>query len=496
MSQDELYYDALTNLAERVAGGLQNRNKPLDELSQALSQLQNSNAIQGKAADNMKAYIGEVHTTLIQTLQLALTNYQMALGKYVKGYLEVDSNHGFQLVREDLEAHQRNLTAHRSDFTSLADQLKAISNEAEDIVWLGGAGGYRLNNVANEMDVMKHTASALLDRWNSYEQTDPGFAQVQELLARTRDLIKNTLKVPRGYSYSPGSFSNLLSPAFLNALQANSNYAADAKNQKEFSDDWNSINKDYTSDQKRLAEAELAKEKERNRWNGIFTVLGAVVGAIAIVATVATCGLATPLLVAGIAFVASDAIEGGTQMASGKSYGINPIRSVLETASRWKTGSKNAGDMIYGTADFAVGIMTGNEAGKALKVGEYGNAFVSTIKAGTVLDKIQSGVQVANIVPGFNGDSLGGNVQNVIYNASYSEWHNVAVSSVLSHSVDIAGDIHSGGKGLEGTTKGIVEHTLSDAGYKTSNPYNVKNVTQAFVNQANQRANFAKVVGR
>ncbi|MDR0299290.1 MAG: LXG domain-containing protein [Streptococcaceae bacterium] len=496
MANDELYYDALTNLAERVAGGLQNRSQPLDELDKVLNQLKSTNTIQGKGADNMKAYIGEVHTTLIQALQLALTNYQMALGKYVKGYLEVDSNHGFQLVREDLEAHQRNLTAHRSDFTSLADQLKAISDEAEDIVWLGGAGGYRLTNVANEMDVMKQTASTLMDRWNAYEQTDSGFAQVQELLARTRDLIKSTLKVPRGYAYSPGSFSQLMSPAFLSALQANSNYAADAKNQKEFSKDWNSITKDYSDDQKRLAEAELAKEKERNRWNGLFTVLGAVVGAIAIVATVATCGLATPLLVAGIAFVASDAAEGVDQMAEGKDKGFNLLRWGAEKGSNAITGSDTAGDMIYGTADFAVGIMTGNEAGKALKVGEYGNAFVSTIKAGTVLDKVQSGVQVANIVPGFNGDSIGGNVQNVIYNASYSEWHNVAVSSVLSHSIDIAGDIHSGGKGLEGTTKGIVEHMFNDAGYKTSNPYNVRNVTQAFANQTNQRVNFAKVVGR
>ena len=263
MSQDELYYDALTNLAERVAGGLQNRSKPLDELSQALNQLASTSTIHGKAADNMKAYIGEVHTTLVQTLQLALTNYQMALGKYVKGYLEVDSNHGFQLVREDLEAHQRNLTAHRSDFTSLADQLKAISDEAEDIVWLGGAGGYRLTNVANEMDVMKHTASTLMDRWNAYEQTDPGFAQVQELLARTRDLIKSTLRVPRGYAYQPGSFSNLMSKDFLNALQINAAYAMDAKNQKEFAKDWESINNDYTADQKRLAEAAAKKKAQQ-----------------------------------------------------------------------------------------------------------------------------------------------------------------------------------------------------------------------------------------
>lgn len=107
MSNDELYYDELTNLAGRIASGLQNRTKPLDQLNQALNQLASTNSIKGKAADSMKAYIGEVHLTLIQTLSLALTNYQMVLGKYVKGYLEVDGNHNFKLVREDLEEHQK-----------------------------------------------------------------------------------------------------------------------------------------------------------------------------------------------------------------------------------------------------------------------------------------------------------------------------------------------------------------------------------------------------
>ena len=234
MSNDELYYDALTNLAERIAGGLQNRTEPLNALNQALNQLISTTTIQGQAADKMKAYISEVHLTLIQTLQLALTNYQMALGKYVTGYLEVDSDHGFQLIREDLEDHQRNLTAHRSDYTSLASQLKAISNEAEGIVWLSGAGGHRLDHVADQMDAMKKTASDLMQTWNAYEQTDPGFEQIQDLLARTRDLIKSTLNVSRGYSYSPGNFSDLMSKGFLTAYQANMSYAMDTENQKVF----------------------------------------------------------------------------------------------------------------------------------------------------------------------------------------------------------------------------------------------------------------------
>ncbi|WP_241395371.1 hypothetical protein [Clostridium acetobutylicum] len=128
----------------------------------------------------------------------------MALGKYVKGYLEVDSSENFKLVKEDFDAHERKLSSHRSDFTSIGSKLKAISDEAEDIIWLGGAGSNRLFNVAKEMDAMKKTVSNLKENWNSYEQKDPGFNQVQDLIVQTKSLLKSTLSVPRGYSYSPG----------------------------------------------------------------------------------------------------------------------------------------------------------------------------------------------------------------------------------------------------------------------------------------------------
>jgi hypothetical protein len=71
----------------------------------------------------MKAYINEVHKTLIQTLQFLLYNYEIAIVKYVNGYLdEVDSDKDFQLVKEEFDAHERNLSSHRSDFTSFSNK--------------------------------------------------------------------------------------------------------------------------------------------------------------------------------------------------------------------------------------------------------------------------------------------------------------------------------------------------------------------------------------
>ena len=116
--------------------------------------------------------------------------------------------------------------------------------------------------------------------WNSYEQTDPGFNQVEDLIAQTKSLLKSTLSVPRGYSYSPGSFSKLMSKNFVDAFIANANYAQNPDNQKAFKDDWNSISKNYTADQKRMAEEAKEKAQEDGLigliWDGLQICAGTV----------------------------------------------------------------------------------------------------------------------------------------------------------------------------------------------------------------------------
>ncbi|GAB2027181.1 glycohydrolase toxin TNT-related protein [Lactovum odontotermitis] len=366
MSNDELYYDDLTDLAARVAQGIQNRTQPLDALTQTLNQLIGTDTIKGLGADSMKAYVSEVHLPLIQTFQLALNNYQMALGKYVKGYLDVDSDAGFKLIREDLEDHQTKLTTHRSDYTDLAEQLKSLSDEASSIVSLGGAGSSYLNKVADKMDDMKKTAKDLLESWDNYEQTDPGFAQVQELLARTRDLIKSALNVPGGYSYSPGSFSGLMSAEFLAAYQANLSYATDVNNQNEFSKNWESIMNEYGADQQRLEEAAAKKKAQEEGlfgllWDGLQIAAGAVM--------VAT-GVGAPLGVVLIAGGVNSAINHASMAITGK--GFNLVGMASENIGKWYNSSlgkalgqdgaggivngifQGAGEMVSGMAQMSV----------------------------------------------------------------------------------------------------------------------------------------------
>ncbi|URZ03832.1 zincin-like metallopeptidase toxin domain-containing protein [Clostridium felsineum] len=388
MSNTELYYDALTDLSVRIAAGIKNRTQPLDELNQAMTQLSQTDAIKGNAADAMKAYINEVHMTLIQTLQLLLNNYEMTLGKYVKGYLEVDSSESFKLVKEDFDAHVRNLSSHRSDFTSIGDKLKAISDEAADIISLGGAGSKRLFNVAKEMDNMKKTVSDLDDSWNKYENGYKEFDQVQDLIAQTKALLKSTLSVPRGYSYSPGSFSKLISKDFVNAFEANVKYAQNKDNQKEFKKDWDRISKDYTTDQKRMADA---RQKEANQhkgaWEVVFGVGAVVIGAAAIILTA---GAATPLVAvawtAGLsagAYGVSNVFEGSQIMVTGANKAFNPLRDTIFQ------GNQGAYDTFGNVAVFVAGSVI--PVGAALKAGQ---AVTKAVIAGVGRTSVTTAVGV------------------------------------------------------------------------------------------------------
>lgn len=317
MSNQDLSYEALTDLAERVAMGLQNRNQPLDELTQALQALTSTNSIKGYAASRMKAYINETHLTLIQSLQLALTNYQMALGQYVEGYLQVDDSHHFHLVHEDLAELQKKLQNQKGHYQDIAHELSSIASEASGIIDLNGAGSHQMKRVVTSMEDMQHTAQHLWEEWQQYEDYDPGFNQLYDLIQQTRQLIHQTLQVPRGYDYQPGSFSQLMSDCFLQAIQANSAYASNADRQKQFTKTWQNISKDYQRAQEKLAEAKAKKKaKEAGLWGLVTDVLQTVAGAV-----ISAAGLGLAAFSGG--FSLGLVALGGTMVVGGVNSAIN-----------------------------------------------------------------------------------------------------------------------------------------------------------------------------
>ncbi|URZ08859.1 hypothetical protein CLROS_042530 [Clostridium felsineum] len=374
MSNTELYHEQLNELSLRIMGGIKNRMEPLGDLDKALTQLSQTDAIKGNAADAMKAYIREVHMTLNQTLQLLLFNYETAMVKYVNGYLDqVDSDKDFKLIKEDFDAHEHNLSSHRSDFTSFGKKLKAISDEAEDIVSLSGAGSKRIDNVVDEMNKMKETVSNLRDKWNNYEDRYRDFDQVQDLIVQATSLVKNTLSVPRGYSYSPGSFRNLMSKDFIKAFEVNAKYAQDPKNQKALTAGVDRILKNYKADQKRIAEEAKEKAKKEGLIGLIFDYVqiqaGGVIALVGVGLIPFTGGTSISLTVLGCSMVVGG-VNSGINHASMAFTGkeCNLIGNLTNGAVQWY--NKNIGEPL---------VKTGNPV--AQFVAGFGNASIEMVGA-------------------------------------------------------------------------------------------------------------------
>ncbi|WP_460016458.1 HNH endonuclease family protein [Lactovum odontotermitis] len=222
------------------------------------------------------------------------------------------------------------------------------------------------------------TPEKLQENWDSYEATDPGFAMVQDLLARTRDLIKSTLHVPRGYEYRTGSFKGLITADFLTSFQANANYAQNTQNQKEFTKAWDSINAEYKRDQKRLAAAAAKKQAQEDGLWGLVTdvlqtVAGAVITAAGLGLTPFTGGLSLGLVGLGGMMViggVNSGINHFSMAVSGK--GLNLVGMATKNVGQWynstlgkslgDTGDggrlngfiRGAGEMVSGMAQFNV----------------------------------------------------------------------------------------------------------------------------------------------
>lgn len=145
-----------------------------------------------------------------------------------------------------------------------------------------------------------------------------------------------------------------MSKNFVDAFVANANYAQNPDNQKAFQDDWKSISKNYTADQKRMAEE--AKEKAQKEgligliWDGLQICAGT-----ALVVTGVGTGFGVVLIAGGV----NSAINHASMATTGKSFNI--VGNLTNGAVQWY--NKNIGTPLVKTgnpiAKFVAGLGNG-----------------------------------------------------------------------------------------------------------------------------------------
>ena len=119
-----------------------------------------------------------------------------------------------------------------------------------------------------------------------------------------------------------------MSKNFVDDFVANANYAQNPDNQKAFQDDWKSISKNYTTDQKRMAEEAKEKAKKDGLIGLIWDGLQICAGTVLVVTGVGT-GFGVVLIAGGI----NSAINHASMATTGKSFNI--VGNLTNGAVQW-----------------------------------------------------------------------------------------------------------------------------------------------------------------
>ncbi|MDR0899595.1 MAG: LXG domain-containing protein, partial [Lactobacillaceae bacterium] len=212
MSVTEVFADSWQEQSVGLQKGLQKRTEVLSELQQGFEVLSKTNHIKGRGADNMKAYISEVHMSLIHVLLTTVETFQNAIGVYWGGYDQIDSSGNFRLVNDELEQHVSNLKQGVVSTGEVALKIEKITNSVSDIMSFEFAGADRIREIQTSLDSMQQIAQNQKQNWEDYENSDHGFDQVDKLISQIEYYLPRLgqVTVGQGRGYQPGSFGTTL----------------------------------------------------------------------------------------------------------------------------------------------------------------------------------------------------------------------------------------------------------------------------------------------
>ena len=316
MSANNFYANSWQAQSPGLYKGLNRRMTNLNRLGQGLESLASTNQIYGQGADSMTAYISEVHLSLIQTLLTTVQTFQTSVGVYWQGYQQVDTHGDFRLVSDDLRAHVRDTGNAINHMTGFEQHIRRVANSVSHIVGLGSAGSGAIARVRSDLESMQRLARDQHARWSSYENHDPGFDQVEEMMASVKRLLTQIGQLSVGRAYRQGSFFDL---AGITDLEGLLNKVGDynAKNMPVAQAGWQSIFDEYvkevTAKEKRLAKK---KAQEAGLWGLLWDTLQVTTGCLIMVAGGVLAPFSGMMSLPLVAF-------GGSLVLGGVNSGIN-----------------------------------------------------------------------------------------------------------------------------------------------------------------------------
>ena len=362
----------------------------------------------------MRTYLVEVHGTLLQTLVNLMNDYSSNLLLYKDGYYQIDSSNHAKLPGQVFTTLHSDLKSSRDNLKSEIELLNAAKDKISDLVsYSGSSHTSTVMNYNFLMNQVKNLDSSIIQYESSHAGQD--LVAFKELLAATKALItEHAGKTRTVGSYQSGDFAKLQSvQRFAIAYQQ-------ATKQME-----SRVERVKAAQERDKARFEALAAEDRAKKGWIDLGLGVLTAAIGILAIVATCGSATPLvfgfgLTAGLgtfAYGTSNAGEGihNIQLGNagdGHTKAKNFIRDTLfmgndklyhqvggifVTASSIMIPIGHTQSVVKGLTQFAIG-----EAG-AYTAGQV--AYHGTKLLGGSEEDAQTANFIGNIIGGYAASS-------------------------------------------------------------------------------------------
>lgn len=312
-------YDDITNTWFQTTGKMKAWGEQLASVQERLGTFLEMSSFQGTTAESLKCYIGEVHSSILQSLGLLMSEYEARFLLYRDGYYqEIDGDLHAELCEETLDDLLQFFPKSEEEFCTIHGELRKIANSVSDLVYEDIPTEFY---VLDSYSVVKRRLLDLKDKTNSYEERhrSGGLESFTELLSSVRQFIQGYIAEDHAklMGYQPGAMG---SSSGFEALQTSfvDLYMA----QQSLADDLNAAGEREGERISILEEEWAAARAEAGMWQWIAGAGAVIVGGICIVAT---CGAATPLVVAGFVAGGSAIIYGASEMGQAEqeiSYGL------------------------------------------------------------------------------------------------------------------------------------------------------------------------------
>ncbi|EUJ44899.1 T7SS effector LXG polymorphic toxin [Listeria riparia] len=328
-------YDDVTSVGAYVNGNCQTYGGQLQEISQSFTNIVGIPSLKGQAADSMKAYVGEVHGFIIQSISQLVQEIQSKFLLYKDGYYNtIDADNHAKLDENILESTLTFFRQSTNNFDIEHGKLEEVIQSVYDIINVSNISAYAVQDDYQHTTKQVSELKQLVGQYENDHATKD-FTVFDAMLTSLKGLIaeaqaKDSAVVTH---YQPRDLLQYKDSVALNG--------AVVASQESLAANQTALDQAITNEGKRweVLEQEAAdKRAEDGIWNAVFAVGAVIIGGAAIVLTA---GAATPLVVtaaiagsASIAYGASNLVESSQDIYFGlhgdaTTAAFNPLRDTV-----------------------------------------------------------------------------------------------------------------------------------------------------------------------